>query len=195
MNYGVGATSHVADGTGASVREAPVPCSGIRWHVFHARPNFERQADLVLRRLGMETYLPLMIERWHGADRHEVVCTTGYTLARFDVNAVEWGRDATLRQGCGEAGRFLLSPATRMPANVPDGAVERLRAECEATFTVLRQVSAHKMTAGDEGRPRDDRFSQFTGICTRSNRERVWLFLAELDREMSFKRGAVELVA
>ena len=182
-------------GTGASIREAPVPCSGIRWHVFHARPRFERIADLALRRLGMETYLPMMIERWHGADRHEVVALPGYTLARFDVNAIEWGRDATSRQGCGEVGRFLLSPTTRMPANVPDAAVERLRAECEATFVEVRRVTMHKMAIDDEARPRDGRFSHLTGICRRSNKERVWLFFAEIDRELSFRRDAVELVA
>ncbi len=170
---------------------------GIRWHVFSARATYERQADLALRRLlgdNGETYLPLMISRWHGADRHIVAALQGYTLARFDVNAVEWGRDAVGRQGCGDVGRFLLSPTTRMPANVPDAAVERLRAECEATFTEARRVSAHKMAAGDQGRPKGDRFSQFTGICTRSNRERVWLFLAALDREIAFRRDAVEMV-
>lgn len=191
MNFVVGATPI---GTGANVREAPAPCCGIRWHVFHARPAFERQADLALRRLGMETYLPLMIERWHGADRHEVVCTTGYTLARFDVNAIEWGRDATMRQGCGEVGRFLLSPTTRMPASIPDAAVDALRRQCEATFAMARQASAHRVVVGERARPLTERFSQFTGICTKSNKERVWLFLAEVGRELSFKRDAVELV-
>jgi hypothetical protein len=172
-----------------------LPRSGIRWHVFHARPRFERQADLALRRLGMETYLPLMIERWHGADRHEVAALVGYTLARFDVNAIEWGRDATSRQGCGEVGRFLLSPTTRMPANVPDAAVERLRAECEATFVVERQVLAHKLKVDDKARAREGHFSHLTGICKRSNKDRVLLFFAEIDREFSFRRDAVELVA
>src|SRR6185503_19749853 len=83
--------------------------SGIRWHVFHARTSYERQADLALRRLGMETYLPLQLERWHGADRHIVAVFPGYTFARFDNNAVEWGREAISRQGCGDVGRFLLS--------------------------------------------------------------------------------------
>jgi hypothetical protein len=103
---------------------------GIRWHVFHARTSYERQADLVLRRLGMETFLPLRLERWHGADRYIVAGLPGYTFARFDNNAVEWGRDAISRQGCGDVGRFLMSPTTRMPANIPDAPVDAIRRQC-----------------------------------------------------------------
>jgi hypothetical protein len=82
---------------------------GIRWHVFHARTSYERQADLVLRRLGMETFLPLRLERWHGADRYIVAGLPGYTFARFDNNA---------------------SPTTRMPANIPDAPVDAIRRQC-----------------------------------------------------------------
>jgi len=165
--------------------------SGIRWHVFHARTSYERQADLALRRLGMETYLPLMIERWHGHDRHEVVCTTGYTLARFDANALEWGRDAVMRQGVGDVGRFLLSPTTRMPASIPDAAVDRLRAECAATYVEPRQ-----MHRGDRGSVLGGPLASFAGICTRTSRDRVWLLLSVMggQTEVGFRRDAVELV-
>jgi hypothetical protein len=188
MSYSV---DTILTGPRGSLDTLPAPCSGIRWHVFHSRGAYERQADLALRRLGLETYLPLMIERWHGADRHEVVCTTGYTLARFDVNEVEWGRDAVLRQGCGDAGRFLLSPATRMPASIPDAAVDALRGQCEATFVEPRQ-----MLPDDHGRVLTGWAAQLSGICTRTSRDRVWLLLSVLGRDtpVEFRRGEVELV-
>ena len=51
-----------------------------------------------------DTDLPLQIAR----GRIEPIFAR-YTFARFDVNGVEWGREAVLRQGCGEVGKFLLA--------------------------------------------------------------------------------------
>jgi hypothetical protein len=189
MSYAVDTTPI---GPRGNLDTLPAPCSGIRWHVFHSRPNFERIADLALRRLGMETYNAHMIESWHGGDAHIVSAIPGYTLARFDANACEWGRDAIQRQGCGEVGRFLLSPATRMPANIPDAVVDILRWQCEATFQEPR-----RMVPKDRGRVLTGWAAQLQGICTRTSRDRVWLLLSVLGREtpVEFRRGEVKLVA
>lgn len=192
MNYGVGATPIVTTGGHGS---AASYSSGIRWHVFHARASYERQADLALRRLGMETYLPLMIERWHGADRHIVAVFPGYTFARFDVNGVEWGRDAVSRQGCGDVGRFLLSPTTRMPASVPDATVDALRAQC-AGDGVIYPTEERQIRRGDRGSVLGGPLASFAGICSRTSRDRVWLLLSVMggQAEVGFRRDAVELV-
>lgn len=170
--------------------------SGIRWHVFHARASCERQADLALRRLGMETYLPLQLERWHGADRHITAVFPGYTFARFDVNAVEWGRDAVSQQGCGDVGRFLMSPTTRMPASIPDAAVDALRGQC-AGDGVIYPAEPRQMRRGDRGSVLGGPLASFAGICTRTSRDRVWLLLSVMggQTEVGFRRDAVELVS
>lgn len=183
-------------GTRGSLGTPLAPCSGIRWHVFHSRPCYERHADLALRRLGMETYLPLMIERWHGADRHIVAVFPRYTFARFDVNAVEWGRDAVSRQGCGEVGKFLLSPSSRMPAAIPDDAIEALQLRCSPDG-VIHPVEPRQMRRGDKGKVMSGPFAGFADVCSRTSKDRVWLLLTIMGRqtEVPFKRGDVELVA
>ena len=183
-------------GTVGSLDSLARASSGIRWHVFHARTSYERQADLALRRLGMETYLPLMIERWHGHDRHIVAVFPGYTFAKFDVNGIEWGRDAVSRQGCGDVGRFLMSPTTRMPENIADGAVDALRAQCSADG-VIYPAEPRQMHRGDRGSVLGGPLASFAGICTRTSRDRVWLLLAVMggQTEVGFRRDAVELVA
>ncbi len=187
-------TLHV--GTALNSETSARASSGIRWHVFHARTAYERQADLALRRLGMETYLPLQLERWHGADRHIVAIFPGYTFARFDVNQVEWGREAISRQGCGEVGRFLMSPTTRMPAPLPDVAVDALRGQC-AGDGVIYPPEPRKMRPGDRATVLGGPLAQFSGVCSRANKDRVWLLLSVLGRqtEVGFKRDAVEMVA
>lgn len=184
------------NGSGVSSLE-PAPCRGIRWHVFHTRPNYERMADLALRRMGMETYLPLQIERWHGQDRHIVVVFPRYTFARFDVNAVEWGREAILRQGCGEVGRFLLSSTTRMPAPLDARGVsliEGLRSEADKDG-VIHPPEPRQMRRGDTGRVLAGPLAEFSGVCSRTSRDRVWLLLEILGRksEVGFSRDAVEM--
>lgn len=169
-------------------------CHGIRWHVFHCQPRCERMADLALRRLGMETYLPLQLETWHGVQRNIVAVFPRYTFARFDRNQVEWGRQVVIdRGGCGDVGKFLLDPTARMPANIPDAAIDALRAQCRDDG-VIYPSEPRQVGRNDAVRVVDGPFADFSGVCSRTSKERVWVLLGIMGgREVELPRAAVVL--
>ncbi len=179
---------------------AQAECHGIRWHVFHCVPRRERWADLALRRLGfIDTYFPQQIEIAHGVngvERRIVPVFQRYTFARFDRDAVEWGRDTVIRRGgCGDVGKFVLDPTARMPANVPDAAIDRLREQCSADG-VIYPPEPRQVARNDAVRVVSGPFTEFAGVCSRTSRERVWVLLSIMGgREVELPRGAVELSA
>ena len=182
-------------GSGAASEKAPMPCGGIRWHCFHAAPNLEIHADIALRRLGFEVYLPLQCKRISRDEQRIVPIFPRYLFARFDARAVSWGRDALQRVSDRELGRFILSPSTRLPAAIPDGVVNALLAQCEAN-RVIYPPAPREMRRKDAGRVTEGPCRDFVGICSRTSRDRVWLLLNMLGREteIEFRRDAVEIV-
>jgi Transcription termination factor nusG len=172
-----------------------VSCGGISWHCFHTAPNLERHADAALKKLGFETYLPLEGRPVRGKPTLILPIFPRYLFARFDARSASWGRDAILSASDRDLGRFILNPASRLPAVVPEGVVGLLRSKCAANG-VIYPAPPRQMHRKDRGRIVAGPWREFIGICSRTNKERVWLLLNLFGREteVEFKRDAVDIV-
>lgn len=170
-------------------------CASVRWCCVYTKPQGERAADLALRDQGFETYLPLYLKV--RPDRSRVIqpLFPRYTFVRLDVDRDPW-RAVVRSRAHSEVGQLILNPATRRPVSVPDAAIEKLLGQCDAN-RVIYPGSEREMRRGDRGTVLHGPLAQFSGICSRTSRDRVWLLLSIMGRqsEASFERGAVEISA
>ena len=158
------------------------------WHCYYTKPQKEIATDQALRLQGLETYIPL--ESFTRADRTRVIrpLFPRYTFAR----GAAWR--IVVRNGAGEeVGQIMRNPASLKPMTVPDAVIDALLAQCGPN-RVIYPPPAREMHRGDRGKVLQGPLAAFSGICSRTSRERVWLLLDVMGRrEVSFARSAVEI--
>lgn len=153
------------------------------WHCVWTKPGQEYLADHSLRSDGFPTYLPL-----HSTKKAIEPLFPRYMFAMPDENG-QWVRMLYLR---GVAG--ILRKPGGMPLVVPARDVNDLLAQC-APNRVIYPPEPKVIKAGDAAvRALQGPLAGFTGICTKTTRDRVWLLLELLGRptEVGFERTAVE---
>ncbi len=99
----------------------------MHWYAVHAKPNHERQAELSLQQLGVETFHPRMKQRRVIRRREQMIIGSlfpGYLFARLDM-AVHY-RAATYARGV----RNLVAFGS-IPAIVDDEMIEGMRARLQ----------------------------------------------------------------
>ena len=175
-------------------------CQGPRdsfsaWHCVFTKPKHERDADQAMKRAGFETFLPRYQMVWR--DRTKVIrpLFPCYTFAKFDAAQDPWTfvvRNHVER----EVATIMIERTTRRPLTIPSHLVEQLQAQTAADG-VIYPPEPRQMHRGDRGNVLDGPLAQFSGICSRTSKDRVWLLLSMLggQTEVGFKREAVELVA
>jgi len=163
--------------------------SGVAWHCVYSKPQAEILAEVQLRQQGFVAWVPLESRR-NGRQSKLAPLFPRYLFAQFDVAEDHWAPVVNTR-GVSD---LLRSPSGR-PLDVPQRVMDRLMEQC-APNGVIYPAEAREMRRDDVGRVIDGPFAEFSGICTRTARDRVWLLLAVFgSREVEFRRDAVELVA
>lgn len=150
-----------------------------RWYVTHTHPKAEGQALRHLTRQGFAAYLPLYRKRRSHARRIEMVKAPlfpSYLFVRMDVGRVRW---RAIRSTIGV--RHLICNGD-MPAPVPQGVVEELRArEDENGLFPLRPpppFEPGETVRVGQGTLRDQ-VGQFEGVA---DQDRVVILLNMLGR-------------
>jgi transcription antitermination factor NusG len=173
----------------STVLEVPEACGRypLPWHCVWTKPNQERLADNELRIAGFPTYLPLHMHI--KADRSGSIqpLFPRYMFAQPTEDG-QWVKMLFQR---GIAGVLRNSHGT--PKTVPSEAVEALLSQC-APNRVIYPPEPRTLLAARPGRITTGPFAEFTGICSRTTSDRVWLLLNMLgsEREVGFARNAVE---
>lgn len=163
------------------------------WHCVYTKPKAERDADRALALAGFQTFLPRYQMVWR--DRTKVIrpLFPRYTFVRFNAAADPWRIVVRDRVGR-EAGEMMLDPTTRRPHAIPDAIVDALMAQTAADG-VIYPPEPRQMRRGDVGKVLAGPLAEFSGICSRTTKDRVWLLLSILGRpsEVGFARDVVEL--
>jgi transcription antitermination factor NusG len=164
----------------------PEACGRYPAYCVWTKPNQERIADISLRDSGFETYLPLHVPERSRSGLIEVLFPR-YMFA-WPYSDGQWVKMLFQR---GVAG--VLRDIGGKPRAVPSQAVERLLSQC-APNRVIYPPEPKTLLAGLPGRVTEGSFAEFTGICSRTARDRVWLLMNVMgaEREVGFARNAVE---
>jgi transcriptional antiterminator RfaH len=160
-----------------------------RWYVARTKARSERRAGESLRRQGFEVYLPQYAKRRRHARRTDVVGSPlfpGYLFLYMDLSTGRWHSiNSTL-------GVHSLLCHGRMPAAVPEGVVEELRAR-ETGDGLVPLHSLMVLERGERLRIVDGPLNDRVGVYEKmTSGERVVLLLQLLGREV---RVAVPLSA
>lgn len=171
------------------------PCASVStWHCVYTKASKELACDSALKRQGYESYLPLYEVVWR--DRTKIIrpLFPRYTFVRFSADAA-WR--SVIRDSVGqEVGTLMLSLTSRRPLVVPDAVIQSLQSQAEADG-VIYPTRPRELQAGDMGRVISGPLAEFSGICARAARDRVWLLLTMFGREQTvpFRREDVEIAA
>ena len=163
------------------------------WFVCYTKPLLERRTEYRIREEGGTAWLPLEAPPKSRKVERERVIRPLFPRYCF-VKDYPW---LVVRNAGGEEmGQVLVSPASRRPVALPGGLVEHLMAQC-SPGGVMRSPEPREVTRKDTVRIEVGPFADFTGICQRTTRERVWILLNLFGRpsEVPFTRDQVELIA
>jgi transcriptional antiterminator RfaH len=152
-----------------------------RWYVARTKARSEIRADAGLRRQGFEVYLPQYGRRRRHARRTDVVRAPlfpGYLFLHMDLSNSRWSSVN------GTVGVQSLLCHGRMPAAVPEGVVEELRArETRDGLVPLRSLMV--LEQGERLRIVDGPLNDRVGVYEKmTGGERVVLLLQLLGREV-----------
>lgn len=153
-----------------------------RWYVVHTQPGAEAKAALHLQRQGYDVYLPRWRKRRSHARRVEWVAAPlfpRYLFVRFDILATRW---RAVQSTIGVSYLVAAGGETALPAPVPDGIVESIRAREGVNGLIELAPNFRKgdPVIVDKG-PLFDRVGLFE--CT-SDSERVVVLLSLLGRDV-----------
>lgn len=176
-----------------------VPCasiSGQPWLCVYTRPKCELRVEHKLRSEGAPAWLPQEAAFEPTGERRIRALFPRYLFMQMLGERLRWGY--VIHSEAGEELGAVLRSADGRPLRMPPGAIERLWSQCQPNG-VIYPPEPRRMRRGDRGRVLADGgtpFSDLEGICTRARRERVWLLLGLLGRqvEVPFPREAVEVV-
>lgn len=151
------------------------------WYVARTKARSETLARARLRRQGFEVYLPQYGRRRRHARRTEVVRAPlfpGYLFLHLDLSSSRW------HSVNGTVGVHSLLCHGRMPAAVPEGVVEELRArETRDGLVPLRSLMV--LEQGERLRIVDGPLYDCVGVYEKmTGGERVVLLLQLLGREL-----------
>lgn len=169
------------------VKPCFAPCASIPnqpWQVIHSHPHQERAIEHRIRSQGGVVWWPMESAR---RSNRQTVLRGIFPRYLFSQN-YEW--PVVRNAGGEEMGRVLLSPS-RIPLNVPATEMAKLFAQCGPNGVVYPpEVRARDRVTIAEGP-----FVGFSGICSRSLRDRIWVLLSLFgrDQEVPFSRQQVEL--
>lgn len=171
-------------------------CASItpQWHCVFTLPSKEAAADRAMQRAGFETYFPQFQMVWRDRQKFIRPLFPRYTFVRFDAATDPY--KLVIRDSMGqEVGKLMVEPTTRKPYTISDAIVETLLAQA-GPDGVIYPPQPRQLQRGDTGRVKDGALEAFTGICSRTSRDRVWLLLEIMGRrsEVQFDRDAVEIV-
>lgn len=172
----------------ASSASNPAP-----WFVVYTKPLQERRTEYRIREEGGTAWLPLEAPPKSRKVERERIIRPLFPRYCF-VRDYPW---LVVRNAGGEEmGQVIVSFASRRPLALPGGFVEHLMAQC-APNGVMRSPEPREVTRKDTVRVEVGPFADFTGICQRTTRERVWILLNLFGRpsEVPFTRDQVELIA
>lgn len=152
-----------------------------RWYVARTKARSETRARVSLRRQGFEVYLPQYAKRRRHARRTEVVGSPlfpGYLFLQMDLSSSPWHSvNSTV-------GVHSLLCHGRMPAAVPEGVVEELRAR-ETGDGLVPLSSLTVLERGEMLRIVDGPLNDRVGIYEKmTSGERVVLLLRLLGRDV-----------
>ena len=110
------------------------------WYVARTKPRAERQAAAVLEQRGLEVYFPLLAAHTGRSlpEKREPLFP-GYMFTHLDADTPDW---LMARSAPGIA-YFLGFGALGVPASVPDGLVEEIRARIARQEYRRREPSFH----------------------------------------------------
>ncbi|HEY4136787.1 MAG TPA: transcriptional activator RfaH [Alphaproteobacteria bacterium] len=150
------------------------------WYVVNALPNQEARAELNLRQQGFRAWLPAFQRTRRHARKVETVSAPlfpGYLFVQLDVAKQAW---ACINSTYGI--RRLICRHD-LPARLPDGFVDGLRAEVEGGLFVAPE---DRLAVGDAIRVTEGPFADCVGrLLSFASQDRVTLLLTLLSREVS----------
>lgn len=156
------------------------------WFCVWAKPNQERLAEQSLRENGFPAFLPRHLVRLANRQTRIEPLFPRYLFGQPNDEG-EWvsmlyrrGVFAVLRNPFGA------------PHVVPPAVIDSLQAQ--SVDGVIMPPEAPELRRSQVGRVTDGPFADFSGLCTRTSADRVWLLLSMLGRptELSFSRMDVE---
>lgn len=159
------------------------------WFCIWTKPSQERTALQELRQQGYPTYLPLWLRRVNLRETRIEPLFPRYLFAQ-PIDGL-W---ASMRSTRGVSD--VIRDPTGTPREVPTRAVQALLDQC-APNLVIYPPEPRVIRPGDTAvRALEGPLAGFSGICTKTTRDRVWLLLELLGRptEVEFNRNAVEVV-
>lgn len=156
------------------------------WFCLWTRPNQERVALQELRQQGYPTYLPLFMRKLPNRTERIDPLFPRYIFAQ-PVDGL-WSSMRSTR-GVSDVIRDPLGK----PREIPRHAVDALLAQC-APNMVIYPAEPATVRKDAVARALSGPLAGFSGICTKTTRDRVWLLLSLLGRptEVGFERGMVE---
>ena len=158
------------------------------WFCVWTKPNQERLANHELRAFGFPTYLPLHVPERSRSGLIELLFPR-YLFAQPNDDG-QWVK-MLFQRG---VANVLRNPMGR-PKVVPTDIVDQFLSQC-APNGIIYPPEPEMLHVKQPGRVTMGPFAEFTGICSRAAKDRVWLLLSVMGRqtEIGFARNAVEVV-
>lgn len=167
-----------------------VPCgsrSDAPWFCVYTKPGSETLAHGELRNQGFPSYVPL-----HLTGREPAIkpLFPRYIFAQPRQDG-QWGSILHTR-----GVSSVLMTAQLTPKHVPISALQSLWAQCHPNGCIYPEELPSEIAPGSNLRIIAGPLVDLTGICQKSDAERVWLLGAIMNRPVTLmvKRTAVEMV-
>jgi transcriptional antiterminator RfaH len=165
---------------------------GSRWYVAQTHPHAENKASAHLRRQGFEVYLPRYLKKRRHARRVDTIAVAlfpRYLFVAVDLTTQRWlSIQSTI-------GVTQLVRDGECPAPVPQGIIEKLRAQEDAAGFV-RLERAPRFVPGDKVRVLDGAFCDSLGLYEGiGGQERVAILLDLLGRKVRVVLGSDSIEA
>jgi transcription antitermination factor NusG len=156
------------------------------WLCVYTKPQAEVEALQHLRRQSFPVYLPLHVDA-NDRQKRIVPIFPRYLFAQpfqgsWSAILGTRGVSAVLRKPGGAA------------QTVPRRAVQRLLAQCAPNLVIYPQ-EPDEIHPGDRLRAKEGPFAELAGICTRTARDRVWILLGIMGREVEVELPLVAVEA
>lgn len=165
---------------------------GARWYAVHTRPHAESKAARHLERQGFATYLPRYLKRRRHARKIDVAAAPlfpRYLFVAVDMATQRW------RAISSTVGVVRLVCNGDVPAPVPEGVIEQLRAHQDERGFV-RLAAGARLRPGERVRVLDGAFCDCLGLFEGvTDGERVAILLELLGRKVRVLLDASLLAA
>lgn len=167
-----------------------VPCGrrlDTPWHCIWTKPSQEGLADHSLRSDGFPTFFPMHLATLANRQQRIEFLFPRYGFFQPDPND-QWVRALYVK---GVAS--ILRTGSGLPRVVPDAAIDRLMAQCAANGCIY-PPAIPEFKVNDAARVISGPFAEWTGICTKSAKDRIWLLMEVMGRpqEIAFARTVLE---